>query len=320
VLPSAGVANVVLARSSTASIPSRTTSEAPPDVGTGDDPEQFVILLVAIDGGVGADEGRVDRVPEQRLDRLTPGVEGVELEIDTIADGGLEDAFLHPDDRRGVGDVGEAEPQGPVGLGTGAARLLRAVHGVGSGVIVVPAGRSQQADRQTLGRVPCDHAAVAPGGNGRTDVRSGAQSVERALAVPSPQPLRFDQLPGSRVPIHTSAMGKCLLAFAPPVPGTDVEILSGLPRLARFTDRTITRRDRLAAELRETRERGWALNDEERNPGVRAVATPVLDAAGAASAAVAIQGPAMRLPDDRLPSVARQIAEVGEALGPLLAR
>jgi IclR family transcriptional regulator, acetate operon repressor len=57
------------------------------------------------------------------------------------------------------------------------------------------------------------------------------------------------------------------------VPG-DVDTLSGLPRLTRFTDRTITRRDRLAAELQQTRERGWALNDEERNPGVRAVATP----------------------------------------------
>jgi IclR family acetate operon transcriptional repressor len=268
----------------------------------------------------------------------------------------------------------------------------------------------------------CDHAAVAPRGNGRTDVRSGAQSVERAmavlqcferadrslgvselaaatgltistthrltralcaggllmqdprseryqlgpmvvvlgrraeehlgyaralpaleslaestgesvnlgirsgaevlvvLAVPSPQPLRFDQLAGSRIPIHTSAMGKCLLAFAPPPSGTDIDVLSGLPRLSRFTDRTITRRDRLAADLQQTRDRGWALNDEERNPGVRAVAGPVLDATHSATAAVAVQGPTLRLPDDRLPSVARQIADASETLEPLLAR
>jgi IclR family transcriptional regulator, acetate operon repressor len=147
-------------------------------------------------------------------------------------------------------------------------------------------------------------------------IRSGAE-VLVVLAVRSPQPLRFDQLAGSRIPIHSSAMGKCLLAFAPPVPGPDV---SGLPRLTRFTDRTITRRDQLAAELQLTRERGWALNDEERNPGVRAVATPVLDAGGSAAAAVAVQGPAMRLTDDRLPSVARQIVEASEDLGPMLAR
>ena len=53
---------------------------------------------------------------------------------------------------------------------------------------------------------------------------------------------------------------------------------------------------------------------------MRAVAAPVLDGGGSAAAAVAVQGPAMRLPDDRLPSVARQIAEATEDLGPLLAR
>ena len=160
---------------------------------------------------------------------------------------------------------------------------------------------------------------MAAGGNGRGDVRSGAE-VLVVVAVPSPQPLRFDQLAGSRVPIHTSAMGKCLLAFAPSLPGTGIDVLRGLPRLARFTDRTITRRDRLAAELQQTRNRGWALNDEERNPGVRAVAVPVLDAAGSAVAAVAVQGPATRLPDDRLQVVARRIADLSEDLGPMLAR
>lgn len=53
---------------------------------------------------------------------------------------------------------------------------------------------------------------------------------------------------------------------------------------------------------------------------MRAVATPVLDAGGSAAAAVAVQGPAIRLTDDRLSSVARRIVEASEDLGPLLAR
>jgi IclR family transcriptional regulator, acetate operon repressor len=145
-------------------------------------------------------------------------------------------------------------------------------------------------------------------------IRSGPE-VLVVLAVASSQPLRFDQLAGSRVPIHTSAMGKCLLAFA----GPGADPLSDLPRLGRFTDRTITRRDDLLAALAQTRERGWALNDEERNPGVRAVAAPVLDPSRNAVAAVAVQGPAMRMPDDRLPAVAALIAETTEAVSPLLA-
>jgi DNA-binding IclR family transcriptional regulator len=45
----------------------------------------------------------------------------------------------------------------------------------------------------------------------------------------------------------------------------------------------------------------------------------VLDANGAAVAAVAVQGPALRLPDDRLSAVADRIAETTTAIGPVLA-
>src|SRR5919106_1547095 len=158
--------------------------------------------------------------------------------------------------------------------------------------------------------------ADATGESVNLGIRSGAD-VLVVLAVPSRQPLRFDQLAGSRVPIHTSAMGKCLLAFAAPPPA-GAGALSELPRLSRFTERTITRRDQLVAELERTRARGWALNDGERNPGVRAVAAPVLEGSGAAVAAVAVQGPALRLPDDSLEAVAGQVVEAAEAIGPML--
>ena len=188
------------------------------------------------------------------------------------------------------------------------------------GPMVVVLGRRAEEHLGYARALPAlESLAESTGESVNLGIRSGAE-VLVVVAVPSPQPLRFDQLAGSRVPIHTSAMGKCLLAFAPSLPGTGIDVLRGLPRLARFTDRTITRRDRLAAELQQTRNRGWALNDEERNPGVRAVAVPVLDAAGSAVAAVAVQGPATRLPDDRLQVVARRIADLSEDLGPMLAR
>lgn len=134
------------------------------------------------------------------------------------------------------------------------------------------------------------------------------------LDVASDQPLRFDQAPGTRVPAHTSAMGKCLLAHAEDINGA----VAALPTLKRLTSHTITDRRRLRVELEAVRERGWALNDEERNPGVRAVAGPVL-ASGSAVAAIAVQGPALRLPDNRLPELARHIEGTAVSIGPLLA-
>ena len=145
-------------------------------------------------------------------------------------------------------------------------------------------------------------------------IRAGAD-VLVVLDVASDQPLRFDQAPGTRVPLHTSAMGKCLLAFS----AIDVgEELRGLPALTGLTARTITDPTRLREELDRTRVRGWALNDEERHPGVRTVGAPVLRE-GVAVAAVAVQGPAVRLTDEALDDLATALVATAGRLSPLLA-
>jgi IclR family transcriptional regulator, acetate operon repressor len=144
-------------------------------------------------------------------------------------------------------------------------------------------------------------------------IRTGNE-VHIVLDVVSRQPLRFNQEPGSRVPMHVSAMGKCLLAF-----GGDIdEQIACLGDLVQATHRTITDRDQLRADLELVRERGWALNDEERNPGVRAIAAPVPRSGGGALGAVAIQGPTVRITDDRLPELAALLDKTTDRIAPLL--
>jgi len=156
-----------------------------------------------------------------------------------------------------------------------------------------------------------DLAAVS-GESVNLGVRAG-NDVRVVLRVNSRHPLRFDQAPGSRVPLHVSAMGKCLLAH-----GGDLDRqLARLGELTEATAHTITDRARLRAELEDVRRRGWALNDEERNVGVRAIAAPVpgLDRP---LGAVAIQGPVFRLTDDRLPELAALLAETTRKIAPLI--
>jgi IclR family transcriptional regulator, acetate operon repressor len=144
-------------------------------------------------------------------------------------------------------------------------------------------------------------------------VRRGSE-VLVVLRVPSPQPLRFEQPAGSRVPIHTSAMGKALLAFAAE-PDGEVDRLDDLPRL---TSHTLTSRASLKRELRRTRERGYALNDEERNLGARAVGAAVLGRDGHAVAAISVQGPTVRLTDAAIRAVAVQVQDVARRVAAML--
>jgi DNA-binding IclR family transcriptional regulator len=84
---------------------------------------------------------------------------------------------------------------------------------------------------------------------------------------------------------HATATGKVYLAWGGTLPAG--------PLLA-FTERTVTGRDELAAEVERTRERCWAEAVGEREPDLNAIAAPVLDARGELEAIVGLQGPAAR--------------------------
>ncbi|WP_255171513.1 IclR family transcriptional regulator [Natrononativus amylolyticus] len=109
--------------------------------------------------------------------------------------------------------------------------------------------------------------------------------------------LPLDLYPGKRVPLHTTAFGKVLLADRP-----DEEIDAILERhgLVAATDGTITDRPTLLEELAEVRANGYAVADEERLRGVRSVATAVRNESGVAVGAVGVTGPTSRLTLDRL--------------------
>ena len=166
----------------------------------------------------------------------------------------------------------------------------------GLGIALVPLG-SKAAD--TLGvaavRPLLESLAAVTGESVNLGVRDGAE-VLVLLCVPSVHCLRFDQGAGTRVPLYASAMGKVLLAFDP----DPEEAARSIPRLTRLTRSTITSRSVLSHVLQETRERGWAINDEEREPAVRSVAVPVRTDDGTALAAVTVQGPSSRMTDDQI--------------------
>ncbi|MDD5263605.1 MAG: IclR family transcriptional regulator [Candidatus Bipolaricaulis sp.] len=93
---------------------------------------------------------------------------------------------------------------------------------------------------------------------------------------------------GERRPLHASATGKSLLAFQPKV---EQERLLDRISLLPLTEHTITDKVLLRVELEAVRERGYALNQEERAIGLCAVAAPVLDDHGHAVAAIGVGVP-----------------------------
>ena len=130
----------------------------------------------------------------------------------------------------------------------------------------------------------------------------------------SPQVVRLFTVVGNRVPLHATGAGKALLASLPQ-PRRDA--LLDRTDLRPHTAKTLIDRSSLARALDEARERGYALDDEEYDDGVRCVAVTV-GPIGAPMAALSISGPASRLTKQRcvefVPQMKRAAAELADAI------
>jgi IclR family transcriptional regulator, acetate operon repressor len=120
---------------------------------------------------------------------------------------------------------------------------------------------------------------------------------------------------GAVLPAYCTGLGKALLATREP---DEVAAWARRQAFPRQTPNTLTTADTLLDDLAVTRERGYAIDDEEREVGVRCVAAPVYDGSGEAIAAISVAGPPGRLPLD-LGEVAGQVtacaAELSERMG-----
>jgi len=116
---------------------------------------------------------------------------------------------------------------------------------------------------------------------------------------------------GLRVPSHCTALGKVLLAFLPEA--DQVSVLAGLP-LPQITEHTITSRDRLRAELALVRERGYALEIEELQPGSACVGAPIRSSSGRVVAAISASVFASRACGEELPRVVEAVTDAADAI------
>ncbi len=126
--------------------------------------------------------------------------------------------------------------------------------------------------------------------------------------VESPQAIVIRSWEGKRLSLHSSGLGKVLMAW---LPEHELDLL--LPdeeELPRFTATTITTKTELKAQLAIIRQRGWAYDDEEDSLGVRCIAVPIRNKNGKVIAAVSVSGVTFQLPDDKRDTLAREILDI----------
>jgi DNA-binding IclR family transcriptional regulator len=116
--------------------------------------------------------------------------------------------------------------------------------------------------------------------------------------------LRTPSTIGRRIPFHCTAVGKALVAFLPERTLCDLLSRTALPQFTRYT---IVSRAVLKAELGRIRKCGFAIDNEEKEVGLRCVGAPIYDHTGTVVGSMSIAGPVFRLKKERLPDFSRTV-------------
>ncbi|OFW00864.1 MAG: hypothetical protein A3G20_06560 [Acidobacteria bacterium RIFCSPLOWO2_12_FULL_59_11] len=190
----------------------------------------------------------------------------------------------------------QREADGKYGLGM---KLLAlgslALHGIEVREVALPVLRKLVSETGITG-----HVAVPEG--------SEAIYIER---VPCPGFIQMDTWVGRRIPLHSSGVGKALLAF---LPKEQAEKLIESTGLTRFTAKTIVSLPKLKQEVKKIRENGFAIDNEENTVGVRCVATPIFGRTGMVVAALSLTGPVQQITDARLPAMIEKVKEAAHQM------
>jgi DNA-binding IclR family transcriptional regulator len=166
----------------------------------------------------------------------------------------------------------------------------------------------------------------------RLDVRQEAQSILRGLAeraeetvhlgvasgtdvvylekVESPHAFQMRSRVGARMPIHSTGLGKAILAGLPEKELEEM-LAAGIQKR---TPRTIVDPDELRADLQRTRMRGYSTDMEENEEGVRCVGAPVFDHSLRVVGAISVAGPIFRFSEQRMAELAVQVVSAAQEI------
>ena len=115
--------------------------------------------------------------------------------------------------------------------------------------------------------------------------------------VESEAGLQTASAPGRREYMHSTALGKAMLAEMTSEKARSVINRHGMPAK---TDTTLSTESGLMDELETVADRGYAIDDEENIDGLRCIAMPVMDGGSTVIGAVSVSGPASRMTDERI--------------------
>ncbi|MEM1004804.1 MAG: IclR family transcriptional regulator [Pseudomonadota bacterium] len=126
------------------------------------------------------------------------------------------------------------------------------------------------------------------------------------------QPVEMFSQAGKVGPAYCTGVGKAMMAF---LPEDALNKAVSQQSYHRFTDKTLTSEQALRADLVLIRSRGYAVDDEEHEPGIICIACPILTSGGRMLGAISVTGSTERMNFNQLEAWVPRVRRVAEQIG-----
>ena len=119
--------------------------------------------------------------------------------------------------------------------------------------------------------------------------------------------LRANVKIGGREPLYTTSLGKVFLSEL-----SEKEIYNYYKNehIVPFTNKTILTAEKMVEELKISKSKGYALDNEELLEGLRCVAMPIRDYREKVVASISVSGPILRMTDERIENIVKKLKNI----------
>lgn len=118
--------------------------------------------------------------------------------------------------------------------------------------------------------------------------------------------IRMASTIGRRSPLYCTSVGKAILAY---LPDEEVEKIWNNSKIENLTKFTIINLEDMKRELKDIRQKGYAVDNEENEIGIRCIGAPVFNRFGEVEGAISISGPTMRMTEDKIEEFAIEVTK-----------
>jgi len=141
-------------------------------------------------------------------------------------------------------------------------------------------------------------------------ILSGTDAVYIEKIDPQTSLRLYSQI-GRRIPVYCSALGKSLVSdFS----DAEIDKVIAATEFRKYTPKTLTDPEAMRLSVHETKRRGWSVDDEEHEVGIRCVAAPIRDYTGTIIAALSTAGDIRTMDPARDAETAREVVESAAAV------